>query len=86
MCLSLVHTQSLQIGDCRKRQAVCFYNLIFVRGPLEVMSSPFQNLDGGGDGVQFGKIKVVCSSDGFLAASVAGDDSTTLFVSITPEG
>lgn len=37
--LSLVHIYSLQIGDCRRRQAMCFYSLIFVKGHQRVMSS-----------------------------------------------
>lgn len=82
LLFSLVHVQPVQKDECRKRQAVCFYDLIFVRGHLKVMSSHFQSLDCRGNSVQLGKMKVVCS-DGCLAANIAGDDSTTLFVSVT---
>lgn len=38
---SSVHIYSLQTDDCRKRQAMCFYDLIFVKGHQRVMSSHF---------------------------------------------
>lgn len=39
--LSLVHIYSLQMVDFRKRQAMCFYNLIFVKGHQWAMSCRF---------------------------------------------
>lgn len=61
LLLSLVHIQPLQMEECRKRQAMCFY--IVVRGHLKVTSSHFQSLNCSGDGVQFGKMKLI-HSDG----------------------
>lgn len=77
-------------ANCKKRHAVCFYNVKFVKVHQRLASSRFAKFrlwrQRWAVSVQFGRIKVICSPDGLLATNTIGDYFTTLFTSVAPYG